>query len=214
MKKVDLMMFDFDGTLANTAEDLAYAVNHTLMQMGYKQRKQEEIITFVGDGVTELIKRALGSENINNYPEALKIFRCCYEDHLLDNTTLYPGIDKVMNYFHQKQKVIVTNKSYSYAVKIARGLNIEKYFLEIIGDGSTSYRKPDKRIVEYLLTKYGCEKKKAVMIGDGINDINLAKNAGIWSCIYLNGLGNREVLLSAKADFYCESLAEINFLFC
>jgi len=65
----------------------------------------------------------------------------------------------------------------------------------------------------YLLNKYGPEKKRTIIIGDGVNDIMLAKNSGILSCAYLNGLGSRQELLSLNADYYCESLMEINSLF-
>ena len=75
------------------------------------------------------------------------------------------------------------------------------------------YKKPDKRLVDYLLHKYNKEKEKTVIIGDGINDIALAKNSGILSCAYLNGLGKRKDLLAADADYYCENLLEINSLF-
>ena len=86
--------------------------------------------------------------------------------------------------------------------------------MEIIGDGSFPYRKPDHRLVDYLLDKYTMEKEKVVIIGDGINDIALAKNSGIFSCAYLNGLGKPEDLLAANADYYCEKLSEISSLFC
>jgi len=213
MKEVDLMIFDFDGTLADTGVDLAWAVNNTLDQMGYKRKTREEIITFVGDGITELIRKVLGNGQSDRYSEALGLFRSYYEEHLLDNTVLYPDVADVLNHFHGKPKIIMTNKLQSYAETIARGLNIDNNFIEIIGDGSTPYKKPDKRLIEYLLSKYGGKKEKMIIIGDGMNDINLAKNSGISSCIYLNGLGNRKELLSAKADYYCESLSEIKFLF-
>lgn len=93
-------------------------------------------------------------------------------------------------------------------------MGIEKYFEEIIGDGSFPYRKPDKRLVDYLLDKYKLEKEKVVIIGDGLNDIALAKNSGILSCAYLNGLGKRIDLLAARADYYCKSLGEISSVFC
>ncbi len=92
-------------------------------------------------------------------------------------------------------------------------MNIESYFAEIIGADSTPYQKPDPRLIDYLLNKYGTAKKKTVIIGDGVNDIAIAKNSGIMSCSYLNGLGNRQDLLSLKADYYCDSLLEVNLLF-
>jgi phosphoglycolate phosphatase len=213
MRDVDLMIFDFDGTLADTGADLARAVNYTLDQVGLPEITEAEIKTFVGDGVVKLIERALGADCSEHYPVALKIFSDYYGAHLLDNTVLHPGVIELLENFQHKSKVILTNKRYNFTVAISRGLGIEKYFLEIIGDGSLPYRKPDKRLVEYLLNKYSILNNKTVVIGDGINDIKLAQNSGIESCVYLNGLGKREELLAANADYYCESLFEIKSFF-
>jgi phosphoglycolate phosphatase len=98
-------------------------------------------------------------------------------------------------------------------VAIAKSLHIDRYFMEIVGADSTPFQKPDGRVVEHLLEKYNVVPQKAVIIGDGINDIAVAKNAGILSCAYLNGLGDRNALLKMEADLYCESLLEINMLF-
>lgn len=214
MKEIDLMIFDFDGTLADTGLDLANAVNFTLSQMGFSQKKYQEIIAFIGDGVVELIKRALGKDNIQHLAEALKIFGNHYGEHLLDSTTLYDGVSEVLSHFHQKKKIVMTNKRYEYTVAILRGLNIEKNFVKIIGDGSTPYRKPDRRLIDFLLTEHNSARDRIVIIGDGVNDVKLAKNSGILSCGYLNGLGNREELIKAKADYYCENISEIKSLFC
>ena len=67
--------------------------------------------------------------------------------------------------------------------------------------------------MDYILNKYGIAKEKTLIIGDGINDIAVAKNSGILSCAYLNGLGSRQDLLNLNADYYCEDLLEINSLF-
>lgn len=212
MKKVDLMIFDFDGTLVSTGTDLALAVNYTIEQLGCQTRSQDEIISFVGDGVTKLMERALRVDSLDRYPAAMEIFSKYYSEHLLENTTLHPGAEDLLKFFHNKNKVILTNKRYNFTVAISRGLGIDKYFCEIIGDGSMPCRKPDKRLADYLLTKYKVEKEKTVIIGDGMNDLVLAKNSGILSCAYLNGLGKREDLLEAKADFYCDNLREIKSL--
>ncbi|OPY82381.1 MAG: Phosphoglycolate phosphatase [Smithella sp. PtaU1.Bin162] len=213
MKEVDLIIFDFDGTLVSTGTDLAAAVNYTLVKLGCGRKQEEEIIGFVGDGVAKLIERALGVDALEHFPEAIKIFDNYYSEHLLDRTVLCPGAEEILKYFRNKTKVILTNKRYNYTQAISRGLGIEDYFLEIIGDGSMPYRKPDKRLMDYLLTKYSTEKERAVIIGDGINDIILAHKSGILSCACLNGLGKREDLLASRADFYCEDLREISSFF-
>ena len=213
MKKVDLMIFDFDGTLADTGADLVSSVNHTLTAMRLDPRTAEEILSFVGDGIRKLIERSLGEHHKGRLEEAMSIFGGYYEKHLLDQTVLCPQIEEVLKYFNHKMKVVLTNKRYYLALAIAKGLRIDRYFMEIVGADTTPFQKPDKRVVEYLLEKYNVAPQKAVIIGDGVNDIGVAKNAGILSCAYLNGLGARRPLLEMEADFYCENLMEINSLF-
>jgi phosphoglycolate phosphatase len=213
MKKVDLMMFDFDGTIADTAVDLVNSINYTLTSMRLESRPSEQIIGFVGDGVQKLIERSIGEHHSGRLEEAMTIFSRYYEKHMMDHTVLYPEIEDVLKYFNHKMKVILTNKRHYLTVAIARSLHIEKYFMEIVGADSTPFQKPDRRVVDHILEKYNVAPQKAVIIGDGINDVAVAKNAGILSCAHLNGLGDRNALLKMEADYYCESLLEINSLF-
>jgi len=213
MKKVDLMMFDFDGTLVSTGTDLIQSINYTLNALRLEKKREEEIISFVGDGVSKLIERALGKDHIKYQEEAMRIFTDYYGKHLLNNTGLCPQVEEVLKNFENKTKIILTNKRYNFTLAIAQGLNIAKYFVEIIGADSTPFQKPDRRVIDYILNKYGVAKENTLIIGDGINDIAVAKNSGILSCAYLNGLGNRQDLLSLNADYYCENLLEMNSLF-
>lgn len=213
MRKVDLMIFDFDGTIADTGMDLVSSINYTLTSMRLAPRPSEDIIGFVGDGVHKLIERSLGEGHKERAEEAIRIFSAHYEKHMMDHTVCCPQIEDVLKYFNHKMKVILTNKRYHLTVAIARGLHVDRYFMEIVGADSTPFQKPDPRTVEYLLDKYSVSAQKAVLIGDGVNDIAAAQKAGILSCCYLNGLGKREALLKMGADFYCENLVEINSLF-
>ncbi|HNV57264.1 MAG TPA: HAD-IA family hydrolase [Smithellaceae bacterium] len=209
MKPVDLMMFDFDGTLADTGEDIAASVNHALTALGMASKPVDVILGFVGDGLRILMERALGADDREKLEEAMKFFLCHYEKHLLDHTRLYPAAEEMLNHFHSKKKVILTNKRYYLTMAIAKGLKIDRHFLEIVGSDSTPFQKPDGRVVAYLLEKYGVAPSRAVLIGDSVNDVAAAKNAGVLSCVHLNGLGNREAMLKMGADFYVEHLTEI-----
>jgi len=213
MKELDLMIFDFDGTLVTTGTDLARSINYTLDRLKLEKKPEKEIISFVGDGISTLIQRALGQDNVKYQAEALGIFADYYGKHLMDNTGLYPHVEDVLKNFDNKTKIILTNKSYDFTLMIARNLNIEKYFAEIVGIDSTPFAKPDRRVIDYLLDKYGAAKEKTLMTGDGRNDILVAKNSGILSLAYLNGLGGRNDLLNLNADYYCEDLLEIKTLF-
>jgi phosphoglycolate phosphatase len=213
-KAVDLMMFDFDGTLADTKDDLVTSVNHTLTRLNLQPRTPVDIISFVGDGVRQLIERSLSANRDAYIDQAMTIFTDYYARHLVDQTRLYPDVEDLLNHFSHKIKIIVTNKRYRFTKTIAAHLGIEKYFQEIVGADTTSYQKPDARVIEYVLNRYKVPRSKAVMIGDGKNDAAVAANAGIVCCVHLNGLGAREELLAMNADYYCENMSEIKSLFC
>jgi len=213
MKKVDLMIFDLDGTLVSSGADLIQSINYTLNALKLKEKPEKEILSFVGDGVRKLIEKVLGQDHIKYREEAMIIFTDYYGNHLLDNTVLSPQVEAVLNNFKNKTKIILTNKRYNFTLTIAQGLNIAQYFVEIIGADSTPFQKPDRHVIDYILNKYGVAKENTIIIGDGINDIAVAKNSGILSCAYLNGLGNRQDLLNLNADYYCDDLLEINSLF-
>lgn len=209
MKKIDLMIFDLDGTLANTGLDLVNSVNVALRSLGFEEKPATDIIGYVGNGVTKLIERALGQGNRRHLEKALNVFSTYYGKHLLDHTCLYPGVEDVLRNFSATPKVILTNKHYQYSLAVVRGLGIEKYFLEIIGADTLPFLKPDRRQVDYLLDKYKVRREHTVMIGDGKNDILAAKQSGILSVAFLNGLGDRNTLLEMKADYYCEDIKEM-----
>lgn len=213
MKKIDLMIFDFDGTLVATGDDLVNSINHTLKTLHLQEKSKKEIISYVGDGVRVLMERCLGRENLHFHEEAMKIFSDYYGKHLLDHTVLYPHVEDVLKNFADKKKIILTNKRYEFTMMIAGGLKIDKYFTEILGIDSTPYSKPDPRVIGHILEKHQSAPENTLMVGDGINDILVAQKSGILSLGLLNGLGNRDDLLKLKADYYCEDILEMNSLF-
>lgn len=207
------MIFDFDGTLVATGDDLVNSINHTLKTFHLQEKSKKEIISFVGDGVRKLMERSLGQENMKFHEEAMKIFTDYYGKHLLDYTVLYPHVEDVLKNFAEKKKIILTNKRYEFTMMIAEGLKIDKYFTEILGIDSTPFSKPDPRIIGYILNKHQSAPENTLMVGDGINDIMVAQKSGILSLGLLNGLGNRNDLLKQNADYYCEDILELNSLF-
>jgi len=213
MVKVEFLIFDLDGTLAATGEDLVIAVNYTLKALGHATLDHERIISFVGDGVEELMRRSLGGENRESFARAMKIFLEYYGDHLLDRTVLYPGVRECLDYFRDKRKVVISNKRQDFTVRLVQGLGIAPFFEDIVGGDVNPYKKPDPRLVEPYLHRFHIPRERTVIIGDGPNDILLARNAGVWSCACLNGLAPRDNLLKLRPDYSCESLLEIRELF-
>jgi phosphoglycolate phosphatase len=206
---VELMIFDFDGTLVTTGEDIANSVNNALNSLNLKTINKDEIMTFIGDGAIKLIERAISEADKAYREKALEIYMDHYDRHMLDHAALYPGVYEILNYFKGKRKIILTNKQVTFTKKIASELNILSYFEEIIGAESTPFKKPDSRLMETIFKRYEIKRENMVIIGDGINDILMAKNSGVMSCCYLNGLGRREDLIALNPDIGFEHFDEL-----
>ncbi len=206
---VEFMIFDFDGTLVQSGEDIANSVNFTLAALNLPRINKQRIITFIGDGVVKLIERAIADAGKTYQEQAMAIFTDHYNRHMLDHAALYPGVYDLLRHFTGKRKIILTNKRYKFTEKMASALNIADFFEEIIGADTTPYIKPDPELIETILERFPVEKKKTVIIGDGVNDILLARNAGIISCAFLNGLGKRDELLALEPDIVFEQFEEL-----
>ena len=214
MKHIDLMIFDLDGTLVNSGRDIVASVNYTLKSLDMQTKSQEEILSFVGDGVNKMIERALGNDSQHLFDRAIDIFSDYYARHMLDTTCLCDSVIEVLDHFKNKKKFIITNKRKYFTLKMTDALGISKYFEEIIGADSTAYKKPDPRLFIPLLERIHAEYSDAVVIGDGVNDVMLAKNTGVLSCALLNGLTKKDILLALDPDFACEGLRELMEIFC
>jgi phosphoglycolate phosphatase len=209
MLQIDLFVFDLDGTLVRSGDDLIAAVNHTLRSVGCTSHEPETIRGFVGDGLDVLMSRALGPSDREYHDRAMAIFYPYYSEHLLDHTTLYPDVLTVLKHFNSKRKIVVTNKRQQYALRILQCFGVDSYFLEIIGEGGSPYRKPDPLLLHLVMEKWGSTPGRTVVIGDGVNDVLLARQAGALSCAILGGMTEREKLISLTPDMTCETLSDI-----
>lgn len=214
MKKtpIDLLIFDLDGTLIESKWDIAKSVNLTLRDLGLPQRPDEEIFTFVGDGVKRLLRLSVGEENLERYEEALRIFRGHYLTHCLDCTRFYPGIEAVLQHFLHKKKAIATNKSLEYTKKIIGALG-PHHFSYIVGGDDGFGLKPDPGMLLHVMERLNVGKERTILIGDSTNDINGGHSAGIRVCAVGYGMGNREKMAACCPDWFIEKPEELMELF-
>ena len=209
---VDLLIFDLDGTLIESKWDIAHAVNFTLKELGLPERPLEEIFGFVGDGVKRLLRLAVGEGNQEKFEEALKVFRGHYLEHCLDRTTLYPGIEPMLEHFAHKQKVIATNKSIEYTRVILNGLG-PQHFMYMVGGDNGFGLKPEPGMLLHIISKMGVPKDRTVLVGDSTNDINGGHNAGIRVCAVGYGMGNRQKMEACQPDWFIEKPEQLTELF-
>ena len=211
---VDLIMFDLDGTLADTGRDLADAVNHTRAHFRLPALPDPLVHSNVGRGVEHLLKHSLPDEGANHFREVMRIFLDRYENHLLDATVLYPNVHETLDYFCDKKRVVVSNKMHRFTVAILRGLGIEGQFDAILGGDSVGEKKPHPALLHHALSRFNVSARKAVIVGDGDTDVNAGKRAGVVTCGVTYGLGNREQLLATQPDFVIDGIGELLNYFC
>ena len=213
-RPIDLIMFDLDGTLADTGPDLADSVNYTRSRFDLTPLPQQLIYTHVGRGVEYLLRHAVAEKAQRHFPEIMRVFLEYYQQHLLDKTVLYPHVTEVLDYFGAKRSAVVTNKLHHLAVTVLRGLNIEHRFDVVLGGDSGAKKKPDPALLHLVLSRFRIIPANALMVGDGDTDIEAGRCAGVITCGVTYGLANRGDLVAAKPDFMIDDLAQLTRSFC
>jgi phosphoglycolate phosphatase len=211
---IDLLMFDLDGTLADTGRDLADAVNFTRAHFGLPRLPDAAVLAHVGRGVEHLLRHAVPEEAPRRFEEVLDVFLQRYEGHLLDATVLYPGVEETLAYFRAKRRAVVSNKMHRLTVAVLRGLGIEHCFDIILGGDSAPQKKPHPALLQQALARFQVPAQRALMIGDGSIDVDAGKQAGVLTCAVTYGLGHKEDVIAANPDFVIASLSEMPRYFC
>ena len=191
------VIFDLDGTLLYTLEDLYIATNYALEQVGRDKRSLDEVRNFVGNGVAKLIERAMGENSSQEeVQKCLEIFKEYYSKNAQKNTRPYDGIIELLKYLKKSGiKIALNSNKYDAAVKSLS----RKYFDDLVeialGESNNCPKKPDPTGVEKILKYFNCDKDNAIYIGDSLVDIQTAKNAKI-PCISVSwGYCNKDKLL-------------------
>jgi len=208
-KPVDLVMFDLDGTLADTGRDLANSVNFTRKQFNLAALTLHSVYSHIGRGVDHLLKHAIPELAQDHFEEVRRIFLGHYEKNMLDQTVLYPGICEVLDDFSGKRRVVVSNKIHRLAVKLLKGLGVENCFDAILGGDSVAEKKPHPALLNAALTRFGVPAARAVMVGDGDIDVEAGKRAGVVTCGVTYGLGDKNDLIAAQPDVVINKPSEL-----
>ena len=205
------VIFDLDGTLLNTLQDLCNSTNAPLAQFGYPIRTLDEVRRFVGNGVKLLMLRALGvekPEDCDNFEEVFAAFRAHYALHSNDNTCAYPGVPELLHKLNVAgvPMAIVSNKL-DAAVKQLNDIYFKDDISVAIGENESAgvKKKPAPDTVYAALRELGVSAENAVYVGDSEVDIATAKNAGI-PCISVTwGFRDRDWLIAHGAEILCDT---------
>lgn len=200
-KKYDAVIFDLDGTLLDTLDDLTNSVNAVMEQYQMPQYSREQIRSFVGNGIRRLMQRVIpDGEDNPQFTEIYDAFRQHYNIHCMDETEAYPGIMALLERLRKDgyQIAIVSNKA-DFAVKKLRDIYFKDLIEVAIGEREDVRRKPAPDTVYQALRELGAELSRAVYVGDSEVDVQTAANAGMDEIIVTWGFRDREFLMEHGA---------------
>lgn len=212
--KISCLLFDLDGTLIDSRDDLAASVNLMLSELNFANLPSETIYNFIGEGVFNLVNRSI-SASLNRESDVefsnhgVEIFRKIYAENCLIKTKLYDGVEETLNKLSDFPKAVITNKPWNFSVKILEGLGIAQYFSLVVGGDSFPERKPSPVPLLGAIEKLGFTAEECLMIGDSWVDIEAGKNAKMKTCGCVFGFRGRDELEKAGADFLIEKFSDL-----
>jgi len=210
MKLGNLLVFDLDGTLVDSKLDLVNSVNATRAHMGLDALPAAQVASYVGNGAPMLVRRALPQASEDDVTRALRYFLDYYRDHMLDSTTLYPGVREALDQLHSADipLAILTNKPVRFSVHMLEGLGLDTHFFRVYGGNSFAEKKPHPLGLEMLLRESGADRARTIMVGDSAVDVLTARNAQVRACGVSWGF-QPETFAEAPPDFVIDDLREL-----
>ena len=192
-----LVVFDLDGTLVDSRRDLANAANALVTELGGMPLSEEAVGNMVGEGAAVLVRRALAASGLDpELPGALPRFLALYDERLLEHTRPYDGITDVLERLHLRATLaVLTNKPQEATNKLLAGLDLTRYFREVVGGDTTLGRKPDPAGLAEVVRRSGAEISATTLIGDSPVDLETGRRAGCGVVLVRYGFGFRDVQL-------------------
>lgn len=203
---VKLIAFDLDGTLIDSRLDLAGAVNYMRHSLGLEPLATERIVSFVGNGITSLVRRAVADGEVD-FEEALRRMKLYYADHLTDTTSLYPGVSAGLAELRQAgiELAVLTNKPTGSAERILEALGVARHFSRIVGGDSEFPLKPEPDALIALRRQADAPAEACWVFGDHYTDLEAGRRAGFRRAFARYGFGDPR---GEERDFEVDSFSE------
>ena len=202
--KYKLIIFDLDGTLLDTLNDLSAAVNHAMQLRGFPQHSRDEYMRMVGHGARNLMRQALPDGQKDNealIDAVLADFRAYYNTHIDVHTKPFHGIQNLLTKLHQEGVLlaVASNKFQEGTEHLIKEFFPEIPFVAILGNRPNFPLKPDAEVVGEVLRKTGVKREEAVMVGDSDTDMETAANGGIESVAVSWGYRNMRDIVNTRS---------------
>jgi phosphoglycolate phosphatase len=205
-----LIVFDFDGTLADTWRDIATALNRALEEAGLSPLRGPEVRRWIGEGVGPLIERCAPRAWSSPKLERLHArFREHYDALCLETTEPYPGIVECLEALAGERLAIASNKPGRFLERVLVGLGLKRYFEVVVPGDALEVRKPDPRVLAHIVRSMPAEVGEVWMVGDSSVDVEMGRAFGARTVGCVWGFRGAEELRSAGAEVLVSSPAEL-----
>jgi phosphoglycolate phosphatase len=210
------VIFDLDGTLVDSLDDLTASVNHAMRQLGLGSHTRAAIASMVGDGATKLIARAVGGDDTQLHRRALMIFREHYADHCVDQTRLIPGIAEQLDRLADAgwPMAVLSNKPDAFTQTCAAALLTRWPLVRVAGAMEGAAKKPDPAAALDIASRMERLPHEVFFVGDGVQDVATARAAGMIAVGVLWGYRSREELGARGPDILVENPSELAASLC
>lgn len=210
------MIFDLDGTLVDSAPDIALSLNLMLKELNYPSRNLTQVRDWMGNGAQRLIKRALtgqfdGEPCEELFQHAHKLFLDRYAQHLCEESVIYPGVFEGLNALHNRSLILacVTNKPRRFTPALLQALNLDQFFAHLICGDDLPEKKPDPLPLLTILDKNKLQPSQALLVGDSASDIQAAQAANMKSFCVSYGYHQGKGVDALGANYIIDSVAEL-----
>ncbi|WOG26374.1 phosphoglycolate phosphatase [Endozoicomonas sp. 8E] len=217
---VQLIMYDLDGTLVDSAPDLATALDKMLIELNLPEAGNEKARLWVGNGIPSLVKRALADDMMGDQPgvveegifaKALERFKHHYAIEVGQHSALYPGVFTFLSQIHKAgiRQAVVTNKSEIFTNPLLKRMGIDHFFELSVGGDSLNEQKPHPLPLQHTMKHFDCNTQNSLMIGDSSNDVKAARAADVKVVGLPYGYNHGEPIESAHPDLVIDSLTDL-----
>ena len=211
----DLVLFDLDGTLIDSAPQLALAVNRTLAELGLAEADESVVRTWVGNGADKLIQRALDYRDApEQFAKARPLFDRLYQACLLEGLAMYDGVARSLRRLQclGYQQAVVTNKPSHFVQPILEALGISDCFALWLGGNCVPVKQPRPEPLLHACPELGVSPSRTLMVGDSENDVLAAQAAGMKVVVLTYGYYYGRPIADSRPDWVCEQFAELDAL--
>jgi len=209
--KYKLLIFDLDGTLIDSIEDLTDSLNKALLKCRLRAFSVDDTKKMIGKGIIKFLEQALGAQYSKEvFDNVHEYFLDYYQDNLSNKTKCYPGICEMLGKINGSRNLaIFTNKSTRFIEPILKHLGLDRYFHTYLGGDNPHGKKPSASGVVELMNRFETTNEETLIIGDMPVDIQTGKAAGVTSCAVLWGYGQKDDLCKTFPEYVINSPDEI-----